>query len=305
MIFNQIDTQKNLILNHEIYTSNDEIDFNFEEFFTIDIKIKNVKRCHKKLRMIKCKKRMIKINKKSNEKNKLKFEIVMNSKAKINLINNVFVKQFRWLLFNVFNCKTMIIKNHSFKNYDIYFVQFEMQDENDVNRFFNDNFSKNESRMKYDVKFVMNAIIKNSNKLKNRQNRIVIIDCKINIFHHKSYRKKIESKELINAILNEKKEIFVMFVRVFHDENKNMNKMHIEWRIQIDSIFAKMKNKLNIKIIIFEILKEFVNLTNENKIYELFNHESNDHAIDLKSKFFFTILFIHCSKTSLKYCELI
>ena len=34
----------------------------------------------------------------------------------------------------------------------------------------------------------MNAIIKRKNKLKNRQNRVVIIDCKINSLHRKSYR---------------------------------------------------------------------------------------------------------------------
>ena len=67
---------------------------------------------------------------------------IMNSKAKINLINNIFAKQFELKLFNVFNCETMIIDNHFFKIYDVYFVQFEMQNENDVNRFFNDSFIK-------------------------------------------------------------------------------------------------------------------------------------------------------------------
>ena len=70
MIFNQIDTTKNFILN-------DEIDFNFDESFTIDIEIKNVKRRRKKLRITKCKKTIIKINKKSNEKNKLEFETIV------------------------------------------------------------------------------------------------------------------------------------------------------------------------------------------------------------------------------------
>ena len=135
MIFNQADTTKNSILS-------DEIDFNFDESFTIDIEIKNVKRRRKKFRMIKCKKTMIKINKKSNEKNKLKFETIMNSKTKINLINNIFVKQFELESFNVSSCETMIIDNHFLKIYDVYFVQFEMQNENDVNRFFNDNFLK-------------------------------------------------------------------------------------------------------------------------------------------------------------------
>ena len=84
-----------------------------------------------------------------------------------------------------------------------------------------------------------------------------------------------------------------MFVRIFHDEKKNMNNVHIERRAQIDSIFAKMKNKSNIKIIIFEILKKFVDLTNENKTYELFDYKSNDHVIDLKSnnKFFYNFIY--------------
>ena len=133
MTFNQTDTKKNSI-------SNEQNDFSQNEFFTIDIEIKNVKRRRKKLRMIKCKKITIRINKKFDEKNKLKFETVMNSKAKINLINNIFVKQFELISFNVSSCEAIIIKNHSFKNYEIYFVQFEIQNENDVNRFFNDNF---------------------------------------------------------------------------------------------------------------------------------------------------------------------
>ena len=74
-----------------------------------------------------------------------------------------------------------------------------------------------------------------------------------------------------------------MFVRVVHDENKNMNNVHIERRTQIDFALAKIENKSDIKIIIFEILKKFADLTNENKAYELSDHESDDHAINLKS----------------------
>ena len=74
-----------------------------------------------------------------------------------------------------------------------------------------------------------------------------------------------------------------MFVRVTRDEKKNMNNVHIERRAQIDSVFTKIKDKSNIKIIISEILKEFADLTDENKTYELFDHESDDHAINLKS----------------------
>ena len=62
-----------------------------------------------------------------------------------------------------------------------------------------------------------------------------------------------------------------------------MNNIHIERRVQIDFVFAKIKNKSNIKIILFEILKKFVDLTDENKTYELFDYEFDDHAISLKS----------------------
>ena len=133
MIFNQVDTKKNSI-------SNECIDFNHDDFFTIDIEIKNVKRRRRKFRMTKCKKTIIKINKEFDEKEKLKFEIVMNFETEINLINYIFVKQFELIFFNVSNCEIVIINNHFLENYEIYFVQFEIQDENDVNRFFNDNF---------------------------------------------------------------------------------------------------------------------------------------------------------------------
>ena len=94
-------------------------------------------------------------------------------------------------------------------------------------------------------------------------------------------------------MIDDKKEIFVMFARVIHNKIKNLNNVHIERKIQIDSVFAKIENKSNIKIIIFEILKEFADLTNENKIYELFDHESNDHAKNLKfdKKFLYNFIY--------------
>ena len=133
MIFNQVDTKKDSI-------SNEQSDFSQDEFFTIDIEIKSVKRRRRKFRMTRCKKITIRIDKKFDEKNKLKFETVMNSRAKINLISNTFVKQLELVSFNVSSCETVVIENHSLKNYEVYFVQFEVQNENDVNRFFNDNF---------------------------------------------------------------------------------------------------------------------------------------------------------------------
>ena len=78
MIFNQIDTKKNSI-------SDNEVDSNFDEFSTIFIEIKNVKRRRKKFRMIECKRTIIKINIQ-------KIKNMLNSKTKKNLINNIFVK---------------------------------------------------------------------------------------------------------------------------------------------------------------------------------------------------------------------
>ena len=45
---------------------------------------------------------------------------------------------------------------------------------------------------------------------------------------------------------------------------------------------TKIEEKLDIKITLFEILHEYEKLSNENKIYELSNHDSDNHAIDLK-----------------------
>ena len=128
MIFNQIDIKRFFILNNEI-------DFNFDEFFTIFIEIKNVKRCRKKFRIIECKRTIIKINAQ-------KFDIILNSKAKINLINNIFVKQFKLMFFHVFNCQIINVNDNSLKIYDVYFIQFEIKNENEINRFFNNNFLK-------------------------------------------------------------------------------------------------------------------------------------------------------------------
>ena len=93
--------------------------------------------------------------------------------------------------------------------------------------------------------------------------------------------------------MNDEQHVFVMFVRMFHDEKTNLNLIHIQRQTQIDSTLTKINDKLNIKIIIFEILKKFENLINENKTFELSNHESNDHAINLKSnkKSFYNLIY--------------
>ena len=55
----------------------------------------------------------------------------------------------------------------------------------------------------------------------------------------------------------------------------------------------KIKNKSNITITIFDCLKKFEKIIDENKIYELSNHEFDDHAINLKSnkKLFYDFIY--------------
>ena len=104
---------------------------------------------------------------------------------------------------------------------------------------------------------------------------------------------KIESKELVTDVMNDKNETFVMFVRAFNDEKIDLDEIHIERRAQIDSALLKIEGKSNIKITMSEILKKFVEISEENKIYELSNHESDDHSINLKSnkKSFYDLIY--------------
>ena len=46
-----------------------------------------------------------------------------------------------------------------------------------------------------------------------------------------------------------------MFVRTYINEKTKMQKIHIKRKIQINAILIKIKNKLNITIIIFDYLK--------------------------------------------------
>ena len=268
MIFNQIDTKENFI-------SNNEVDSNFHEFSTISIEFKNVKRRRKKFRIIECKRTIIKINAQE-------IEIMLNSKAKVNLINNILAKQLKLMLFHVFNCQTINVNNHLLKIYDVYFVQFEIKDENDVSRFFNDNFL--ETNLAWDMTLNLPWIQLSKIKVNWTTDKIEVWSFTVEfVLFITSRIEKIEFEELINVALNDEQHVFVMFVRMFHDEKTNLNSIHIQRRIQIDSTLTKIKNKSNIKISISEILKKFENLINENKAYELSNHESNDHAINLKS----------------------
>ena len=93
---------------------------------------------------------------------------------------------------------------------------------------------------------------------------------------------KIEPKELATDVMDDKNETFVMFVRAFNDEKTDLDEIHIERRAQIDSALLEIEGKPDIKITMPEILKEFVEISEEDKAYELPDHEPDDHPIDLK-----------------------
>ena len=268
MIFNQADTKENSI-------SDNEVDSNFNEFSTTFIELKSVKRRRRKLRITECKRTIVKIDAQE-------IEIMLNSEAKINLINNILVKQLKLVLFHVSNCQAIDVNNHFLKIYDVYFVQFEVKNENDVSRFFNDSFLETDLawNMTLNLSWMQLSKIKVNWTTDKIEAWSFIVEFVLFIT---SRIEKIEFEKLINAALNDEQHVFVMFVRMFHDEKTNLNSIHIQRRTQIDSTLTKIKNKSDIKIFIFEILKKFENLINEDKTYELSNHESDDHAINLKS----------------------
>ena len=93
---------------------------------------------------------------------------------------------------------------------------------------------------------------------------------------------KIESKQLTKNVIDDKIETYFMFVRIYIDKQFDMQEMHVQRRVQINSTSTKIKEKFDIKITLLEILHEYERLNNENKIYELSNYNSNDYVIDLK-----------------------
>ena len=130
---NQADTKKDPI-------TDDRIDSSSNESSTPTIETKSAKRRLKKLRTAKCKRTKVKVDRAPGEKSKLKFEAVMDSGAEISLINQKLAKRLELEPSNVPSCEAVTIENNPLKNYEIYFVQFEVQNENDVSRFFNDSF---------------------------------------------------------------------------------------------------------------------------------------------------------------------
>ena len=110
-------------------------DNNNDEFFATNFIDNNNKKISKKFHVIKIKKIIIKIN-------NVKILIVFDSKAKINLINNIFVKKFKLISINVSFCEIIILNHNQFKFYEIYFVRLKIKNIKNNSRFFNENFLK-------------------------------------------------------------------------------------------------------------------------------------------------------------------
>ena len=60
--------------------------------------------------------------------------------------------------------------------------------------------------------------------------------------------------------------------------------MHFNRRIHIDETILKKKTSFDVKNFISKKFKNYENLNNENKIYELSFHDFDNHVIDLQKK---------------------
>ena len=97
------------------------------------------------------------------------------------------------------------------------------------------------------------------------QNFLFIINC----------IKHLESKESFNFTVKNQKNIFIVFVRIFYDENTISHETHFEQWIHTNSTLSKIENKnINKKIANHEHDESWIRRT-----YSLLNK----HAIDLKS----------------------
>ena len=108
---------------------------NNDEFFATNFINNNNKRNRRKFVIIKIKKIIMKIN-------NVDIHAIFDSKTKINLISNAFVKIFKLISINVSSCEIMTLNHNQFKFYEVYFVQFEIKDIKSNSRFFNENFLK-------------------------------------------------------------------------------------------------------------------------------------------------------------------
>ena len=111
----------------------------------------------------------------------------------------------------------------------------------------------------------------------------------------------IKSNVLVNDILKNQTTTFVMIVRVCKHHLEILKNVHVSRRVQINNALIKNESKSNFRVAIFDVLKIYENLNNENKIYEFSKHDLNDHVINLIDEKQFSHDFIYSlSKTKLK-----
>ena len=72
-----------------------------------------------------------------------------------------------------------------------------------------------------------------------------------------------------------------MIVRVCKYHFEFLKNVHVFRRVQINNALIKNENKLNFRVVIFDVLKIYENLNNKDKTYEFSKHNLNDHVINL------------------------
>ena len=232
------------------------------------------KRRRKKLRTAKCDKIKVKAN--GSE-----VLAVMDPGAEVSLISNALAKKLKLVLSDVPPCEAMALGSNQLKTYGVYFVRLEVPDENGVSRFFNESFLGVDLPWGISLGlpwFKLSGAEVNWAAGKIRPWQLSTQ----NLLPTMNRIEEIEPEELANDVVDEKNEAFVMFVRSFRDEKNDLDGIHIERRAQIGSALVEIEGKPDIKTTIPEILKEFAEVSDEEKAYELPAHGPDDHAIDLE-----------------------
>ena len=96
--------------------------------------------------------------------------------------------------------------------------------------------------------------------------------------------KRIENVELetiVDDIFENHAQTYIMIVRVCKHRNDVLENVHVSRRVQIHNVLVENKFMSNFKTTIFDVLKTYNDINNENKVYELLKHIVDDHAIEL------------------------
>ena len=91
----------------------------------------------------------------------------------------------------------------------------------------------------------------------------------------------VESKIIVENILENDYEIFVIIVRVNKYRHEKLENVHILRRVRINEALVENKFKSNFKIFVSKILKTYYNIDSENKIYEFAKYIVDDYTIEL------------------------